>query len=312
MRQILQSFKTGETLLETVPVPRLEKGCVLIQTTHTLVSLGTERMLVEFGKASLLAKTRQQPEKVVQVLNKMKEEGILPTLEAVFNKLEEPIPLGYSNVGVVLEIGEGVTEFAIGDRVASNGPHAEVVSVPKNLVVKVPKNVSSEHATFTVIGSIALQSIRLMNPTLNETIVVYGLGLIGLITCQLLKANGCNVIGIDIDNQKLKLAEQWCSETINPKINNSVKRVIELSNGFGSDGVIITATDKSNEIISNSAQMTRKRGRIVLVGVIGLSLNRAEFYEKELSFQVSCSYGPGRYDPNYEKGGLDYPLPYVR
>ena len=312
MRQILQSFKTGETLLETVPVPRLEKGCVLIQTTHTLVSLGTERMLVEFGKASLLAKTRQQPEKVVQVLNKMKEEGILPTLEAVFNKLEEPIPLGYSNVGVVLEIGEGVTEFAIGDRVASNGPHAEVVSVPKNLVVKVPKNVSSEHATFTVIGSIALQSIRLMNPTLNETIVVYGLGLIGLITCQLLKANGCNVIGIDIDNQKLKLAEQWCSETINPKINNSVKRVIELSNGFGSDGVIITATDKSNEIISNSAQMTRKRGRIVLVGVIGLSLNRAEFYEKELSFQVSCSYGPGRYDPNYENGGLDYPLPYVR
>ena len=312
MKQILQSFKTGETFLEDLPSPSLSKGSVLIETSHSLVSKGTESMLVEFGKSSLLAKTRQQPEKVVQVLDKMRKDGVLPTLEAVFNKLEQPIPLGYSNVGVVLEVGEGVFEFSVGDRVASNGSHAEIVSVPKNLIAKIPENVVSEDATFTVIGSIGLQSIRLLNPTFDETIVVYGLGLIGLITCQLLKANGCNVIGVDIDDQKLKLAKRWCSETINSKINNSIKRVIDLSNGVGCDGVIITATDKSDEILSNSAQMSRKRGKIILVGVVGLNLNRTEFYEKELSFQVSCSYGPGRYDPQYENNGIDYPLPYVR
>ncbi len=312
MKQILQSFKTGETFLEDLPSPNLSKGSVLIETSHSLVSKGTESMLVEFGKSSLLAKTRQQPEKVVQVLDKMRKDGVLPTLEAVFNKLEQPIPLGYSNVGVVLEVGEGVFEFAVGDRVASNGSHAEIVSVPKNLIAKIPENVVSEDATFTVIGSIGLQSIRLLNPTFDETIVVYGLGLIGLITCQLLKANGCNVIGVDIDDQKLKLAKRWCSETINSKINNPIKRVIDLSNGVGCDGVIITATDKSDEILSNSAQMSRKRGKIILVGVVGLNLNRTEFYEKELSFQVSCSYGPGRYDPQYENNGIDYPLPYVR
>ena len=313
MKQIIQSFKTGETILEDVPAPQVKRGQVLIQTTKSLVSLGTERMLVEFGKSNLISKARQQPDKVKMVLDKIKTDGLIPTLETVFNKLGEPLPLGYCNVGNVIAVGNGVAEFQVGDRVASNGQHAEFVSVPKNLVAKVPDNISDEEASFTVIGSIGLQGIRLTQPTLGETIVVTGLGLIGLMTAQLLKANGCNVIGIDFDQSKLDLAEKFGVQTINPASGDDpVKTVIELTNGIGADGVIITASTKSNDVISQAAQMSRKRGRIVLVGVIGLDISRADFYEKELTFKVSCSYGPGRYDDAYEQGGIDYPLPFVR
>jgi predicted dehydrogenase/threonine dehydrogenase-like Zn-dependent dehydrogenase len=312
MKQIIQSFNTGQTILEEVPAPQVGKGLVLIQTTRSLVSLGTERMLVEFGKSNLISKARQQPDKVKQVLDKIKTEGLLPTLEAVFNKLGEPLPLGYCNVGKVIAVGEGVSEFKVGDRVASNGQHAEFVAIPKNLVAHIPDNVSDEQAAFTVIGSIGLQGIRLLNPTLGETIVVTGLGLIGLLTAQLLVANGCIVIGVDIDETKLALAKKWGIIPFNPKNGDVVKFVEENTNGVGADGVIITASAKSDEIISQAAKMSRKRGSIILVGVIGLNLSRAEFYEKELSFQVSCSYGPGRYDENYENRGNDYPLPFVR
>ena len=312
MKQIIQSFKTGETILEEVPAPQASRGTVLIQTKRSLVSLGTERMLVEFGKSNLISKARQQPDKVKQVLDKIKTEGLLPTLEAVFNKLGEPLPLGYCNVGKVIAVGEGVSEFKVGDRVASNGQHAEFVAIPKNLVVYIPDNVTDEQATFTVIGSIGLQGIRLLNPTLGETIVVTGLGLIGLLTAQLLAANGCKVIGVDVDESKLNLAKKWGIIPFNPKNGDVVKFVEEQTNGIGADGVIITASAKTDEIISQAAKMSRKRGRIILVGVIGLNLSRAEFYEKELSFQVSCSYGPGRYDENYENRGNDYPLPFVR
>ncbi|MEP3043348.1 zinc-dependent alcohol dehydrogenase, partial [Nonlabens ulvanivorans] len=313
MKQIIQSFKTGETILEELPAPQVKRGHVLIQTTKSLVSLGTERMLVEFGKSNLISKARQQPDKVKMVLDKIKTEGLMPTLEAVFNKLGEPLPLGYCNVGKVIEVGEGVSEFKVGDRVASNGGHAEFVSIPKNLVASIPDNVTDEQAAFTVIGSIGLQGIRLCEPTLGETIVVTGLGLIGLMTAQLLKANGCDVIGIDFDQTKLNLAKKWGITTINPaQGEDPVKTVMQLTDGVGADGVIITASTKSNDVISQAAQMSRKRGRIILVGVIGLELSRAEFYEKELSFQVSCSYGPGRYDEDYETKGNDYPLPFVR
>lgn len=312
MKQIIQSFKTGKTILEEVPAPQVAKGTVLIQTTRSLVSLGTERMLVEFGKSNLISKARQQPDKVKQVLDKIKTEGLIPTLEAVFNKLGEPLPLGYCNVGKVIAIGEGVSEFKVGDRVASNGQHAEFVSIPKNLVVHIPDNVSDEQAAFTVIGSIGLQGIRLLDPTLGEIIVVTGLGLIGLLTAQLLTANGCKVIGVDVDENKLNLAKKWGIIPFNPKNGDVVRFVEEQTNGVGADGVIITASAKTDEIISQAAKMSRKRGRIILVGVIGLNLSRAEFYEKELSFQVSCSYGPGRYDENYENRGNDYPLPFVR
>ena len=313
MKQIIQSFKTGETILEDVPAPLVKRGQVLIKTTKSLVSLGTERMLVEFGKSNLISKARQQPDKVKMVLDKIKTDGLLPTLETVFNKLGEPLPLGYCNVGHVIAVGDDVAEFQVGDRVASNGQHAEFVSIPKNLVAKIPDSITDEEAAFTVIGSIGLQGIRLVEPTLGETIVVTGLGLIGLMTAQLLKANGCNVIGIDFDQSKLDIAETFGIQTINPASGDDpVKTVNELTNGIGADGVIITASTKSNDVISQAAQMSRKRGRIVLVGVIGLDISRADFYEKELTFKVSCSYGPGRYDDTYEQQGQDYPLPFVR
>ncbi|TFH24055.1 MAG: dehydrogenase [Bacteroidia bacterium] len=312
MKQIIQNFKTGETSLEDIPVPQPGSGKILIRTTHSLVSLGTERSLVEFGKANLVQKARQQPDKVKQVLDKIKSDGLLPTLETVFKRLDEPLSLGYCNVGTVVETGAGVTNFSVGDLVASNGKHAEYVCVPTNLVAKVPGNVSSEEAAFTVIGSIGLQGIRLIKPTFGETIVVYGLGLLGLLSAQMLLANGRHVIGIDIDETKCELARTWGVTVINPATGNDPVKAVMESTGAGADGVLITASSKSQDIISNAAQMSRKRGRIVLVGVIGLNISRAEFYEKELTFQVSCSYGPGRYDENYEQRGMDYPLPFVR
>lgn len=313
MKQIIQSFKTGETILEDIPAPIVAKGTVLIKTSRSLVSVGTERMLVEFGRSNLLQKARQQPDKVKQVFDKIKSDGLLPTLEAVFNKLGQPLPLGYCNVGKIVAIGEDVTGFKVGDRVASNGHHAAYVSVPQNLVAHIPANVSDEEATFTVIASIGLQSIRLCNPTLGETIVVTGLGLIGLLTAELLIANGCTVIGIDVDAAKIAIAEEKGITCINPiEGTDAMKFVKDFTDNIGADAVIITASAKGDEIISQAAQMSRKRGRIILVGVIGLQISRAEFYEKELSFQVSCSYGPGRYDEHYEQMGHDYPLPFVR
>jgi predicted dehydrogenase/threonine dehydrogenase-like Zn-dependent dehydrogenase len=313
MKQILQSFKTGITELAELPSPAVKPGQLLIQTTRSLVSLGTEKMLVEFGKASLIQKARQQPDKIKMVLDKIKTEGLMPTVETVFNKLEQPLPLGYCNVGTVIEVGTGVTDFKVGDRVASNGQHAEFVSIPQNLAAHIPDNISDDEAVFTVIGSIGLQGIRLINPTMGETIVVIGLGLIGLLAAEMLVANGCKVIGYDLDDAKVEIAKTKGIIAFNPlKGNDPVKFVYNETNNVGADAVLITASAKSNDIISQAAHMSRRRGRIVLVGVIGLDISRADFYEKELSFQVSCSYGPGRYDDDYEFKGNDYPLPYVR
>ena len=313
MKQIIQDLKTGATILEEVPVPQVKSGCVLIQTTRSLVSLGTERMLVEFGRANLIDKARQQPDRVKLVLDKIKTDGLLPTLEVIFNKLGQPLPLGYCNVGRVVAVGKGVSEFKIGDRVASNGNHAEYVCVPKNLVAKIPDNISDEEATFTVIGSIGLQGLRLLNPQFGETVVVIGLGLIGLIVVQLLRANGCKVIGIDFDQQKVDLALSKGITAINPGQGISpVQFVEDYTQGVGADGVLITASTQSHDVIHQACEMSRKRGRIILVGVVGLNMRRDDFYKKELSFQVSCSYGPGRYDEEYENKGYDYPLAYVR
>nr|WP_294995078.1 bi-domain-containing oxidoreductase [uncultured Sediminibacterium sp.] len=312
MFQIVQDLRNGATLLEEIPAPLVRRNHVLIRTHRSLVSLGTEKMLVEFGKGSLLAKARQQPDKVKQVLDKIKTEGLIPTLEAVFNKLGEPLPLGYCNAGEVIAMGEGVTEFSIGDKVASNGHHAEIVCVPKNLVVKIPDNVSYEEGTFAVIGSIGLQGIRLTNPTLGETVVVIGLGLIGMITAELLLANGCNVIGFDFDGQKVEVARKKGVKAYLATDIDVVKVVEELTGQIGADAVLITASTNSNDVISQAARMSRQRGRIILIGVVGLDIRRDEFYKKELTFQVSCSYGPGRYDESYEQSGIDYPLPFVR
>ncbi|MDD2768314.1 MAG: bi-domain-containing oxidoreductase [Methylococcus sp.] len=313
MKQILQSLKTGVTEVAEVPCPAVRSGEILIRSARSLVSSGTERMLVDFGKANLLDKARQQPDKVRQVLDKVKADGLAPTLEAVRNKLDQPLAMGYCNVGMVLEPGTGVTGFAAGDRVASNGKHAEVVTVPVNLCAKVPDGVSDEEAAFTVIGAIALQGIRLAQPTLGEAVVVTGLGLIGLITVQLLRAHGCRVLGIDFDLAKLDLARQFGAEVVDLAAGQDPVAVAQVfSRGRGVDAVILTAATKSSEPVHQAAQMCRKRGRIVLVGVTGLELSRADFFEKELSFQVSCSYGPGRYDPNYEEKGQDYPVGFVR
>ncbi|MCF6806994.1 bi-domain-containing oxidoreductase [Thiotrichales bacterium 19S9-12] len=313
MKQILQSLKTGETVVEDIPCPKNTNGSLLIETTNSLVSAGTERMLVEFGKASLLGKVRQQPDKVKMVLEKIKTDGLATTLEAVKAKLDQPISLGYCNVGKVVEVSNCVDGFDIGDRVVSNGNHAEVVRVPRNLCAKIPDNVTDEEASFTVLGSIALQGIRLSKPTLGECYTVIGLGLIGLITVQLLRANGCRVLGIDFDTKKCALAKEFGAEVINLSDGGDPITAAELfTKGQGIDAVIITAATKSNEPLHQAATMCRKRGRIVLVGVIGNEFSRADFYEKELSFQVSCSYGPGRYDDNYEQKGYDYPVGYVR
>ncbi len=313
MKQLLQSLKTGETEIAEIPCPSPARGQLLIRTSRTLVSAGTERMLVDFGKAGFIGKARQQPDKVRQVLDKIRTDGLAPTLEAVLGKLDQPLPLGYCNVGRVLETGPAVEGFKPGDRVASNGKHASAVAVPVNLCAHIPDSVSDEEAAFTVLGAIALQGIRLVRPTLGEAVTVTGLGLIGLLTVQLLRAHGCRVLGIDFDPEKLRLARQFGAETVDLSAGaDPVAAALAFSRGRGMDAVILTAATRSSEPVRQAAQMSRKRGRIILVGVTGLELSRADFYEKELRFQVSCSYGPGRYDPAYEEKGQDYPVGFVR
>ncbi len=313
MKQIVQYFSTGETRIVDAPAPVAGAGQVLIRTTNTLISAGTERMLVGFGKASMLGKARQQPDRLKEVLAKVKTDGLLATIDAVRSKLDQPIPLGYCNVGEVIGVGQGVTDFSVGERVISNGPHADIVVVGRNLCVKIPDQVDDETAVFTVVASIGLQGIRLVKPTLGEAVVVTGVGLVGLLTVQLLRAQGCRVLAIDFDSSKLEIARSYGAETCNlGNGEDPIAAGMAFSRGQGVDAVIITASTNSNDPVTQAARMSRKRGRIVLVGVTGLELNRADFYEKELTFQVSCSYGPGRYDAAYERGEHDYPMPFVR
>jgi len=313
MKQILQDMAHGATFIAEAPTPSVGRGSLLIATTTSLISSGTERMLVDFGRASYLEKARQQPEKVKMVLEKVATDGLLTTVDTVRSKLAQPLPLGYCHVGVVSEVGPGVEGFSPGDRVASNGPHADVVKVPMNLCARIPDAVDDESAAFTVVASVGLQGIRLTNPTLGEAFVVTGAGLIGLLAVQLLRAHGCRVLAVDFDETKLALARSFGAETCNPaKGEDPVEAGLAFSRGRGVDGVLITASTKSSDPVTQAARMCRKRGRIVLVGVTGLELNRSDFYEKELSFQVSCSYGPGRYDAAYEEQGHDYPFGFVR
>jgi predicted dehydrogenase/threonine dehydrogenase-like Zn-dependent dehydrogenase len=313
MKQVLQNLRDGRTILSDVPAPGPARGQLLIRTSRTLVSSGTERMLVEFGKAGWLQKARQQPDKVRMVLDKMRTDGVMATFHAVNSKLDQPLALGYCNVGTVLAVGEGVSGFAVGDRVASNGKHAEVVRVPENLCARVPDGVGDDAAAFTVLGAIALQGIRLAAPTLGECVAVSGLGLIGLLTVQLLRAQGCRVLGIDFDPARRAIAAGFGADVVDAADSEALLlRAEAFSRGRGVDAVLITASTRSSEPVRLAARMSRKRGRIVLVGVSGLELSRADFFEKELSFQVSCSYGPGRYDPRYEEQGQDYPVGFVR
>jgi predicted dehydrogenase/threonine dehydrogenase-like Zn-dependent dehydrogenase len=313
MEQILQTLRNGDIEIIDVPCPGVLRNQALVRSRVSLISSGTERMLLDFGRAGWIEKAQQQPDKVRKVLEKFRTDGLAATLDTVRTKLDEPISLGYSNAGVLLEAGAGVTEFKPGDRVVSNGPHAEVIAVPKNLCARIPDGVSDEAAAFTVVGAIALEGIRLAEPTLGETVVVTGLGLIGLITVQLLRAHGCRVLGIDLDPRKIALAQEFGAETVDlSKGQDPILVAEQFTRGKGVDGVILTLATKSQEPVHQAALMCRKRGRIVLVGVTGLELSRDDFYKKELSLQVSCSYGPGRHDTAYEQGGHDYPHSYVR
>jgi predicted dehydrogenase/threonine dehydrogenase-like Zn-dependent dehydrogenase len=313
MKQVIQSLDTGSVQALDVPAPQAKPGHLLIRTRRSLVSAGTERMLVEFGRKNLLDKARSQPDRVRQVLDKVKTDGVAATFEAVAAKLDQPLALGYSNVGVAVELGAGVSGFSRGDRVVSNGKHAELVCVPQNLCARVPDGVSDDAAAFTVLAAVGLQGIRLLEPTLGECVVVTGLGLVGLLTVQLLRAHGCRVLGLDFDPARLELAAKFGAEVVDLSHEaDPLPRARSFSRGRGVDAVLITASTRSNDPIAQAARMCRQRGRIVLVGVSGLELERAEFYAKELSFRVSCSYGPGRYDSAYEQGGHDYPVGFVR
>jgi predicted dehydrogenase/threonine dehydrogenase-like Zn-dependent dehydrogenase len=311
VKQVVQNFGSGVLELLDVPCPTAGRGQLLIQTRASLISAGTERALVEFGQASLISKAIQSPERVKQVWDKIRTEGLMTTMETVFTRLDEPMPLGYSNAGIVVEVGPGVTHFAAGDRVASNGSHAEMVCRPVNLCAKIPDGVSDEQASFAVLGSIGMQGIRLLRPEMGETVAVFGLGLIGLLAAQLLVQSGARVLGIDPDPRRRELARA-CGAIPVDVTGDPIAAAIAHTGGHGVDAVLVTASARDDDILSQAARMSRKRGRIVLVGVVNMELNRAEFYDKELSFQVSCSYGPGRYDTQYEEQGVDYPYAFVR
>lgn len=310
MRLLTQDLRAGELRIVPAPTPIAPVHGVLIRSLASLVSAGTERMLVDFGRANLLDKARQQPDRVRDVIDKAMAEGIVETVDAVRSKLGQPIALGYANAGIVIATARGVTHVSIGDLVASNGPHADVVDVPATMVAKIPDGVAPEHACFATVAAVGLEGMRLANCTLGERVVVTGLGLIGLITVQLLRAQGCDVMGIDPDGERRLLAEAAGAATVEPG-EAAEAAVARFSRDKGVDAVLICASTKSSDPVTAAARMCRQRGRIVLVGVTGLELERSAFYEKELSFQVSCSYGPGRYDPSYE-GGTDYPFGLVR
>lgn len=313
MKQVLQNLKTGEIEVAEVPQPALRPHHLLVRSRRSLISVGTERASVSSGKASLLDRARRNPERVLKVIDQVRREGIGAAVAQVQTALERLAPLGYSNVGEVVAVGEGVAGFHVGQRVASNGPHAELVAVPANLCQKVPDGVDDDAAALTVLGAIALQGVRLAAPALGETFAVSGLGLVGLLAVQLLRAAGCRVVGLDFSAARLELARRFGAETVDLNLDPDPAATCRaIAGGRGVDGVVIAAATDSDAPLRQAADMARVRGRIVLVGVIGETFSREAFYRKELTFQVSCSYGPGRYDPAYEEGGQDYPVGFVR
>ena len=315
MKQLIQSFKTGKLGLFDVPAPICQENGALVQTTVSLVSAGTEKMLVDFAKKSMLAKAKDRPDLVKQVMDKMKKEGVKNTLEKVFTKLDTPIPLGYSLAGRVLEVGSNLSGYNVGDRVACGGAgyanHAEINYVPKNLMVKIPDGVDDIDASFVTVGAIALQGVRQTDPKLGEKVAVMGLGLLGQLTVQLLKANGCKVIGSDVDPDKIELARKLGADEA-CHASELIGKASEFTGGHGVDAVIIAASTASNQPIIDTANISRMRGRVVLVGMVGMDVPRNSYYKKELEIKLSMAYGPGRYDPEYEEKGVDYPYDLVR
>jgi polar amino acid transport system substrate-binding protein len=316
MKQVLQNRKTGKPFVGEVPAPALQRGRVLVRTVASLISAGTERASVELASKGLLTEARQRPDLVKAVVAKVKSEGLLNTFASVRDKMAASQSLGYSAAGIVTSVAEDVTEFHIGDRVACAGvgfaSHAEVLSVPKNLCVHLPEQVSFEAGAFGTLGAIALQGVRLAEPTLGESVVVIGLGLVGQLTVQLLKANGCRVFGLDLDPARVSLALELGADRAVVSGEEAAAEIDKWSRGRGADAVLITAATDSNQPVELAARVSRLKGRVIVVGMTGLDIPRQPFFSRELKLMISMSYGPGRYDPEYEERGHDYPLPYVR
>jgi polar amino acid transport system substrate-binding protein len=318
MKQLIQNFKTGELYIDELPSPSVSEGYVLVANSFSLISAGTERTTVSTAQASLIGKAKMRPDLVKQVLQNYKKEGLKATIEKVKTKLDSLKALGYSSAGIVLASMDTAGKFKPGDRVACAGlgyaSHAEVVCVPQNLVAKVPDNVEMKYASYTTLGSIALQGVRQADPKLGDNVCVIGLGLLGQMTCQILKANGCNVFGVDVSAKMVKLANDTKSaNAIERNDPNMMAAAENFTNGNGFDSVIITAAGQTNDPVELAGQILRKKGTVVIVGAVKMDLPRdPDYYRKELELKMSCSYGPGRYDTFYEEEGIDYPYGYVR
>lgn len=314
MKQVVQDFRAGTTSVIDVPVPQLKPNMALVRNSASLVSVGTERALVAFASKNILGKARSRPDLVRQVVDKARREGILTTIDAVRTRLDQPLPLGYSSAGTIVQVGPGLADFQVGDRVACAGGghavHAEFVLVPKNLLAKIPENVDFEAAAFTTLGSIALHGFRLANPTLGESVAVIGLGVLGLLAAGVARAAGCKVFGIDVDPDRVAFAQQLGFAAV--ARDEAESAALGFTKGMGFDVVQICADTPEDDTVILAGEITRDRGRVISTGVVGIGLPRKTYFEKELSFIVSRSYGPGRYDKNYEEDGVDYPIGYVR
>jgi predicted dehydrogenase/threonine dehydrogenase-like Zn-dependent dehydrogenase len=313
MKQVLQHLRSGLIEVADCPAPTMRKGYLLVQTEYSLISPGTERMLVGFARAGWLGKARAQPEKLKQVLNKIRSDGFSPTIETVFTRLDEPLCLGYCNVGIVVAVGDGVRDFKVGQRVVSNGPHAEIVSVPAKLAARLPVTLGAEQACFAILGATALHGIRLLNPTLGETFGVWGLGVVGSLALQLLRLHGADAMGLDPNPERVATMEKMsflCSHNLQDE--NLEDLVAKLSDEGSLDGALICAATKDASPINQAIRLCRKKARVISTGSVGLDLDRGPLYQKEITLAVSSAYGPGRYDSDYEEKNQDYPLPYVR
>ena len=314
MKQVEQNYRSGKLRVIDAPVPMAGRGSVLVRTRVSLISAGTEKQIIDLARSSLAGKAMARPDLVRKTLQKVRSEGLLPTMQKVFAKLDKPIPLGYSLAGEIVEAGSESGGNAVGSRIACAGAavanHAEYNVVPKHLAVVIPEGVDDEDASFVTLGAIALQGVRVTQPTLGERVVVSGLGLIGQLTVQLLKANGCRVLGFDPNPSRVALAiEMGADIAVSSGLDEAVRGFTE---GQGADAVIVTASTKSSDPLNQAAEISRMKGRVVVVGLVGMTIDREPFYKRELDLRLSMSYGPGRYDPAYELGGHDYPFAYVR
>src|SRR5512145_68129 len=314
MKQLLQNVKTGKSTVEDVPIPTPREEQALVKVAASLVSAGTERMVVEFAEKSLVGKARSRPDLVKQVIDKGRREGWVNTAQAAFNRLDQPMALGYSSAGTIVALGKNMSGFKVGQRVACAGggyaTHAEYNVVPRNLLTPLPKNVDFESAAFTTLGAIALHGFRLAEPQIGENVAVIGMGLLGLLTAQMAVAAGCNVLGIDVDPARLDLAASLGLRAV--RRDQAVDSAAAFTANRGFDAILICADTSSNDPVELAAAIARDRARVVATGAVGLTFPRKVYYEKEISFINSRSYGPGRYDLNYEEQGNDYPLGYIR